>query len=438
MKKLLSICLLIFFVMVFFVKSPIAKASEINEVTEIEARKAAIFQILLDMTAVPKPFFDDPNMINAAGENSIENEPVFIERKVSPWKGKKVYLGPAIEVYDQSDYIYSYLFSLTADNKEVGFLEVSASKSDYPIRSFAYEGVGVDIDKMKQMADSTQNQITSQKVVVLSPGQFGLKTTYINGSESISTPNGIIDISRDNSVSQEVHTRKNAHAEALWEEVLSQDFQPYDLGTPNDGVTDDLSFETGSISSLSLPNVPDLNQIYSPLWEGPSGCSPTSAANIMKFWASPNLFNRTYPLLTQGMTDAQLLLELRTRMQTDSMGYTPSPNLISEGMKSYGQSKYESANGWYMDFPTFTDYATTLFLYGPNVTSFYASAFYGDHSVTGVGVIQFFYDGSPLGHQYMEVHDNWHSTPTSVYVRWEDNPNSQTYQTLYLDLFSLT
>ena len=98
-----QITLFILFVMIFIVQSPISEAAEIPEVTETEARKAAIFQILLDMTAVPNSFFDDTNMINTFEGYSTANKPDFIERSASPWKGKVIYLGPAMEVYDKSD-----------------------------------------------------------------------------------------------------------------------------------------------------------------------------------------------------------------------------------------------------------------------------------------------------------------------------------------------
>ncbi|OEH84600.1 hypothetical protein BHU72_08875 [Desulfuribacillus stibiiarsenatis] len=60
------------------------------------------------------------------------------------------------------------------------------------------------------------------------------------------------------------------------------------------GVNDDLGFEIGVESFKIIGGVLDLNQIYSSLWTGPSGCSPTSAANIMKYWSS-----RGYSQLTK-------------------------------------------------------------------------------------------------------------------------------------------
>ncbi len=111
--------------------------------------------------------------------------------------------------------------------------------------------------------------------------------------------------------------------------VRNHDFYTSDIGGPNDGVTDDLSFETGIRRQFIIAGVvPDIQQQYSnsspPLWTGISGCSPTSAANIMKYWSSYG-----YPQLTSGLTIDQLLYQLRTLMGTDSSGFTPNPNLIA-------------------------------------------------------------------------------------------------------------
>jgi len=132
-------------------------------------------------------------------------------------------------------------------------------------------------------------------------------------------------------------------------------------------------------------------------------------------------------------------------MQTDNLGKTPHPNLISQGMDSYGKSKgYASAHGWYIDFPTYIDYTSSLWFIGPSVLTFINIPYYAtnnnepDHSVTGVGAIKFVYNGSSTGHEYMEVHDNWFQTPTSIYIRYKDVPSSlPPYSGLLLDLFSL-
>lgn len=92
---------------------------------------------------------------------------------------------------------------------------------------------------------------------------------------------------------------------------------------------------------------------------------------------------------------------------------------------------------------TYIDYTTSLWLIGPTVLTVINIPYYGEpgeepeHTLTGVGAIKFVYNGSSAGHEYMEVHDNWPNTPTSMYIRYEDDPSSPPYDGMLLDLFSL-
>lgn len=243
----------------------------------------------------------------------------------------------------------------------------------------------------------------------------------------------------------------NHKAQELWKTMLCRDIeimssisrhipvttlQLMDIGVPNDGVTDDLSFETGTVNGGIHQGVPDLNQFESSLWTGPSGCSPTSAANIMKWWATPSNIHTDFPQLTQGLSDEQLLFGLRTHMNTYfSNGQSAtSVNDIAPGMQSFAIGRgCSSARGWYIDPPTWFDYRLYITFAGPNVISFSPHDYYGEHSVTGVGYYEFKYNGSTEGHQYMVVHDNRSNTSTDVYVAWGRN-----YSAIYIDQFNPT
>lgn len=169
-----------------------------------------------------------------------------------------------------------------------------------------------------------------------------------------------------------------------------------------------------------------MNQIYSSLWTGPSGCSPTSAANIMRYWAA-----KGYPQLTQGLSNEQLLLQLRNAMGTNNNGTTPVNN-ISPGMQSFARNRgVSTASAFFLD-ATYSAYKSGLRNYGPNVVSFLDQTYYGTHSVTGVGSTEFSYNGSTVGHQYMTVHDNRSGTPMTVYVAFGRN-----YNAIYFDQFRI-
>lgn len=269
------------------------------------------------------------------------------------------------------------------------------------------------ISELKQK-DKNKTPIL-EKVVVLGPGHFGLKQDFSDGSAEIISPVEVISLNKDkNKPNPKQKLNQNNDARKLRKSI---DIVVGEIGGSNDGVTDDLSFETGSESFTTYGGVPDLNQIWSSLWTGPSGCSPTSAANIMKYWSSHG-----FPGLTQGLTDEQLLFQLRNAMGTRSDGSTPVNN-ISPGMQTFARNRGVSTAWAGFLSATWSAYKSGINIHGPNVISFVSQTYYGDHSVTGVGWTEFFYNGSSTGHQYMEVHDNWPNTPMTAYIAFGRNYN---------------
>ena len=182
----------------------------------------------------------------------------------------------------------------------------------------------------------------------------------MDGSAVIISSLETISLSKDKNIPKpKRNIDKNNDVSRLRKDI---DFIVSDIGGPNDGVTDDLSFETGLNSFRIIGGVPDMNQIYSSLWTGPSGCAPTSAANIMKYWASHG-----YSQLTNGLTDQQLLLQLRQAMSTDNNGGTNVFN-ISPGMQSFARSRgVSTARSFLIDPATWSGYKSGINNNGPNV-----------------------------------------------------------------------
>ncbi|MBE3586178.1 MAG: hypothetical protein IMW94_08490 [Thermoanaerobacter sp.] len=269
-------------------------------------------------------------------------------------------------------------------------------------------GSGKAVNILKKNKDKTPVQ---EKVVVIGPAHFGLKQDFSDGTADIISFAGATSLNKEqNKPKSKPKYGKNDGARKLWRTI---DVVVGDVGGPNDGVTDDLSFETGMERSYFIGGVADMNQMYSSLWSGPSGCSPTSAANIMKYRA-----DHGFPELVRGLSDEQLLYQLRTAMGTRSDGSTPVNN-ISPGMRNFARNRgVSSADAWYLNPPTWNAYKSGITNNGPNVISFVGQTYYRDHSVTGVGWVEFYYNGSCEGHQYMEVHDNVYSTPMNIYSLW--------------------
>lgn len=231
-----------------------------------------------------------------------------------------------------------------------------------------------------------------------------------------------------NSPKQKQIQSKNDAAQSIWNTI--DNVIPQSIVGIDRGVAENLSFETGSESFYLIGGVPDLQQIPSQhnWWPNMSGCAPTSAANIMKYWSSHG-----YPQLTQNLTDEQILLDLRQRMSTSSSGTTLATN-IGPGMQSYARNHGDSTGRSYYYNVSWSNYKTGISA-GPNVITIVGSNYYGgDHSVTGVGWTEFSYNGSLVGHQYMEVHDNWPTTAMSVFVLFDTN--KKYYQGLWFDQFS--
>ncbi|MZP30336.1 hypothetical protein GTO91_11500 [Heliobacterium undosum] len=374
-----------------------ADGSSGDKISASEAKKAAAFQIALDKKA----------------------------NKDSTWLSKKIQLQEPVPVYDTSDSVFSYIVNITSDGEKAGFVEVSADPDEYPILSFSCEGSAMDSEQIGQLKSKSKEKATSEKVVAIGPAYYGLKRELSDGSAKIISLKEEISIAKEENVPKpKKKIEQNNDARKLRKQI--DDIFPGEIGTTSDGVTDSLSFETGSNSFTLIGGVPDLQQTTSSLWGGGySGCSPTSAANIMKYWAS-----KGYSSLTSGLTNEQLLYALRQAMGTSSSGSTPVNN-ISPGMQSFARSHGAStAKAWYLS-ATYSAYKSGINTYGPNVISFYSQTYYGTHSVTGVGWTQYTVNGSTAGHEYMEVHDNWSVTPYSVFVAFGRN-----YSGIYFDQFA--
>ncbi|TEB04180.1 hypothetical protein Psch_03905 [Pelotomaculum schinkii] len=379
--------------------------AEENSISALEAKRAVVFQIVMDMKSFNH----------------------------TPWSNKAVKIQNPIEVYDASDSLYSYLFNLSVDGKAAGFIEVSAMRDEYPVLSFAREGSAMDQLQMEKLQQNVKKPPENKKVVLAGPAHFALKVDYADGSADVMTSLETFSLSKEkNKPVPKKGMDRNDHARELRQNI---DAITREIGTIDDGVTDDLGFETGSNSYANYDGVPDLNQFLNPLWVGFSGCSPTSAANIMKYWSTHG-----YPALTQGMSDAQLLYELRLAMGTDNNGAT-SVNSIAPGMKSFALSRgVSAARAYYLPGtpPSWSTYKSYLNSFDPNVITLDTHTYYNEgdkrrsHSVTGVGWTEFFYNGSSTGHQYMEVHDNDFDTPMTVYVAYNQNY----YEAIYFDQFS--
>ncbi|UJF36128.1 C39 family peptidase [Paenibacillus hexagrammi] len=370
-------------------KSDISNVS----VSPTEATAAALYQVVLDQK------------LNEA----------------SSWKGKNVTVEPPIAVYDASDDLNSYIVNLDVDNKPAGYVEVANNEDDFPILSFGYQNQqmnSLEVDSLRTKANKKEKK--SEKVVVLAPGKFALKSDYVDGSAEITSKDETLSLdNKHNKPIAKIKKSVNTDSKIAWGKIKK--ITAGEIGTTSDGVTDSLSFETGTSSSVYYSGVGDVNQYTNSLWSGPSGCSPTSAYNVMYYWQNTKGKSN---LGTANQDSA--ILALRKAMGTNNNGGTSTSN-IGSGMNTYAQNHgylLSTASNHYA--PSWSQVKSDL-ASNPSVISFQGQTYYdasdlsGAHTVAGVGYIEYFYSGSSSGHQYMEIHDNWGTTPTNVYVAYGRN-----------------
>jgi hypothetical protein len=204
-----------------------------------------------------------------------------------------------------------------------------------------------------------------------------------------------------------------------------------DIGTDTDGVTDDLSFEKGwsSFYSTKIYYVGDANQYTSTLWTGLSGCSPTSAYNVMYYWQyskdKTNLLKNSLGYVDKDSAIRDMRVAMGTTTTSSGEGSTIISNIAP------GIAKYIKNHGY--SSPVVTEHASPSWstvksdLSNPTVITFTGQTYYspkGGHTVAGIGYNEYFFNGSSTGHQYMLIHDNWGSTPEDVFVAYGRNYTS--------------
>lgn len=347
----------------------------------------------------------------------------------SPWKDKNITALNPINVYDASDELVSYIINLEYEGKAIGFVEIGNNSGDFPVLSYGYRSNQMnesEVTKFNLTID--QKKVNKQKIVSLAPGKFGIKNDFPDGSAVIISKNEQIKIDKKQNIKLPKQVKSvNENSKLIWKQI--NELVAGDIGNNSDGVTDDLSFETGWSSSTSkkISGVGDANQYkHASLWTGWSGCSPTSAYNVLFYWHYQK--NKTNLLKNSaGYVDKDSAIkDMRTAMGTTTTNSGEGSTQISK--IATGIKKYIKDHGY--SSPVVTEHTSPSWstvksdLSNPTVITFTNQSYYspnGGHTVTGIGYKEFTYNGSSSGHQYMLIHDNWAITPEDVYVAYGRN-----------------
>jgi len=357
----------------------------------------------------------------------------------SGWDGEKITLSSAKKVYDADDNLKAYVFNVVVDNKKSGFILVGSSFDEFPILSFSYDGEAFNEDAISNVKKGINEEIVEEKIVQGSPGNFAVKFKMKDGSEKIKFQDGEeIKLKREtvNLESKKISKEKSDKIKEFWKNTAGE------IGTTSDGVTDvdPDNWETGYDSKVEeyLSDVPDLNQWK---YDGTHwiGCSPTAGSNVIAWWANSS---STYSdLMPTTQTDVALDLfdTMDTHHNPGEVAGSTSTTKIDDGLEDYAENLGFSATStnygsWALnDSFAFYVYRNDISYYGPNVLSIEDQDYYGDHSVTGVGYIEYTYNGSSDNHQYMIVHDNHSTTTKTVYLAYGRNYTTALMTTFKID-----
>ncbi|OPX44160.1 hypothetical protein CLHUN_19590 [Ruminiclostridium hungatei] len=424
--KKLSVCLFISLSLLVPVSaSPAVNANSSleysSEVSKTEAVAAALYQVKFDQAL----------------------------NEQSSWKGRNVTALQPIEVFDASNELHSYIVNLKIGEQPAGYVEIANNKNDFPILSYSYTVNNTEFDEEAMedlnIADSkigmdsiasidslnSFKKVRTKKVVWLAPGKFGAKVDYTDGSADLISENKLESIpASENTPVLAPEKSVNSESHQTWDEieVLASSITLYDIGTDTDGVTDSLSFEFNnpysSINSKYYNGVTNQKQYTSSLWDGPSGCAPTSGYNIFHYWHYSRGKTNLLKNKSTGAVDTDnTILLLRNNMQTilDESGQG-STDLNNIGYGLIAVARYKGYNGAASNTNRYAsgDTVKSDLSYGPSIISMTGQTFFNNHSVTGVGYIEFIRNGSSSGHQYIDTYDNSQMTSTggSVYIAY--------------------
>ena len=345
----------------------------------------------------------------------------------SGWKGEKITLSSAKEVYNVDDSLEAYVFNIVVDGKKAGFILVGSSFDEYPILSFSYDDEAFNEKALSNIEKNMKEEIIEKKIVQGFPGNFAVKFKMEDGSKKIKLQDGEeIKLKKEK---VRIENKKNSREKSdkikeFWKNTAGE------IGTTSDGVTDvnPDNWETGydSINEEYLSEVPDLNQWK---YDGTHwiGCSPTAGSNVIAWWA--NRSSAYSDLMPTTQTDVALDLfdTMDTHHNPGEVAGSTSTTKIDSGLEDYAENLGFNATStnygsWFLnDSFAFYVYKNDISSYGPNVLSIEDQDYYGNHSVTGVGYKEYMYNGSSENHQYMIIHDNHSSTTKKIYLAYGRN-----------------
>lgn len=306
---------------------------------------------------------------------------------------------------------------ISADNINSGYVIVSASKNEYPVIEYSFDGVFYMENAVRQIAEDEGISVLSlEKEDIYYLGGF-CYAADINYSTYIVSDTGYEEVddldmlafNNETSVDEE---RDNIQTE--WSSLESGGSNP-PVGS---FITTPDNYESG-YSSKKADYCTGMGSSYYIMTDFSSGgvCTPTAGTNLCLYWTRRN---SAYSNLCNG-TWKNTFNRIYTLMGTTSEGTTwPSPARtgILKYFKERGLSNTEAYYSTCTSTTNFNDYIKAEINVGrPVLIALWDDAKYGNHTVLGLGYTRYMYNGSYTSH-YIRINDGWSST-VNRYVHYE-------------------
>jgi hypothetical protein len=228
------------------------------------------------------------------------------------WQG--AVLGDAITLYDLSGAVSGYQFAAFRGQESVGYLTVAAAAVVNPVLEFATEGpapLSSGMSAALQRAKAEGYELRVERPLYLGLLSYAVELApRVGGRRILDLATGrIVEVDLQQAVPQLIDLA-----------IASGDAEP-DVSVPQ--------------AYKLIAGVPDWSQFWGGYgcW---SGCSPTSAVNVMGYWDG-----KGHSQLIGGGDWQSAVNEMRTHMDTFCDGNQGSTfvDRISPGMVSYSQAR---------------------------------------------------------------------------------------------------
>jgi hypothetical protein len=346
---------------------------------------------------------------------------------LADWRGATV--SQSIPVQGSDGSIAVYVVTFTTGGRYAGYATIDALPSANPVLEFSRNPAPVFAsDTVAQASVGVAKSAPRVKrQVYLGPLTYAVETVATSGVTDAVPTGALIRPTSADAIRGPPATSGSVGISSLGTTYkLIANMADYDQFTYN--------YTSSEYTPASVPAAAGAYAVSPYLNAGSyySGCAPTAAGNVIKYWADhdyPSLFRGTAPA-QGGPSWEKLVNDLHVYFHTfdDQRSGSTYSNDVGPGLTRYalgiGRYAFKASTSDAFSWSAYTgqidaNRPVVLMFQNLNVTA--PSVFnYGDHAVTGIG-----YDHTPgdVASEYMIIHDNWPAYPADVYVQF-NGPNA--------------